>query len=143
MRYPDIGLGINSQHARCYDQLHIHMAGVRASTQGRLQDLETAGRIALQPAQWADPPYQVAITGPQGTGDRTYRALRLTDLGQNLFTLLYRNVVVPHGLDMANQTLIVVPKMTAAGFAGAFYVLSSDTSLHDGTSTCDYLLVYS
>lgn len=39
--------------------------------------------------------------------------------------------------------LIVVPKMTAAGFAGTFYVLSRDSSLHDGTSTCDCLLVYS
>ncbi|WP_200823510.1 hypothetical protein [Actinacidiphila yanglinensis] len=35
-----------------------------------------------------------------------------------------------------------VPKMTAAGFAGTFYVLSSDDSLHDGTTTCDHLLVY-
>ncbi|MFE2379543.1 hypothetical protein [Streptomyces sp. NPDC059398] len=44
---------------------------------------------------------------------------------------------------MANQTMIVIPKMTATGFAGSFYVLNSDMSLHDGTSTCDYLLVYS
>lgn len=75
-------------------------------------------------------------------GDRTYRALRLPNLSQNLFTLLSNNVVVPNGLDMGNQTLVVVPKMNAAGFAGAFYVLNSDPSVHDGTSTCDHLLVY-
>ncbi|WP_329458209.1 CDP-diacylglycerol diphosphatase [Streptomyces sp. NBC_01497] len=142
VQYPNIGIGINSQTARRFDQLHLHMAGVRASTQRRLQELEMMGRMATQPSQWGAPANQVAISGPPGAGDRTYRALRLNSLGQNLFTLLYRNVVVPAGLDMARQTLIVVPKMTAAGFAGTFYVLNSDTSLHDGTSTCDYLLVY-
>ncbi|MFF1981748.1 CDP-diacylglycerol diphosphatase [Streptomyces sp. NPDC058198] len=143
VQYPNIGLGINSQNARRFNQLHIHMAGVRASTQRRLQELEMMGRMATHPAQWGAPPYQVPISGPQGTGDRTYRVLKLPDLGQNLFMLLHRYVVVPSGLDMANQTLIVVPKMTTAGFAGTFYVLNSDNSLHDGTSTCDYLLVYS
>lgn len=142
VQYADIGLGINSQHARRFDQLHIHMAGVRPSTQRRLQELETMGRIATQPAQWGNPAYQVAISGPTGTGDRTYRALRLPDLGQNLFALLSQYVVRPANLNMADQTLIVVPKMTAAGFAGTFYVLNSDHSLHDGTDTCDFLLVY-
>ncbi|MEV0777865.1 CDP-diacylglycerol diphosphatase [Streptomyces sp. NPDC050433] len=140
VQYPNIGLGINSHAARRYDQLHIHMAGVRPSTQNRLQDLEKMGRIATQPAQWSA--HQVAISGPPAVGDRMYRALQLPNLGQNLFTLLSQYVVVPNGLDMGNQTLIVVPKMTAAGFAGTFYVLNSDPSLHDGTSTCDYLLVY-
>lgn len=140
VRYPNIGLGINSQIARRYDQLHIHMAGVRASTQRRLQELDSMSRIATQPAQWAASQYQVAVTG--SGGDRTYRALRLPNLSQNLFTLLSNNVVVPNGLDMGNQTLVVVPKMNAAGFAGAFYVLNSDPSVHDGTSTCDHLLVY-
>ncbi|MET4923160.1 CDP-diacylglycerol diphosphatase [Streptomyces sp. PSRA5] len=141
VRYPNIGLGINSQIARRLNQLHIHMAGVRPSTQRRLQELETMGRVATQPAQWAAPQYQVAVTG--SGGDRTYRALRLPNLSQNLFTLLSRYVVAPNGLDMRNQTLVVVPKMNAAGFAGTFYVLNSDSSLHDGTSTCDHLLVYS
>ncbi|MET7288799.1 CDP-diacylglycerol diphosphatase [Streptomyces sp. NPDC005573] len=142
VRYADIGLGINSQGARRLHQLHIHMAGIRPSTQRRLQELETMGRMATQPSHWNDPGNQAPISGPQGSGDRTYRILRLPDLQQNLFALLYRYVVVPSGLNMADQTLIVVPKMTAAGFAGSFYVLSSDTSLHGGTSTCDYLLVY-
>lgn len=143
VQYPNIGLGINSQGARRYNQLHIHMAGIRASTQRRLQDLESQGRMATQPSQWAAPGNQAPISGPAGSGDRVYRILKLHDLQQNLFTLLYRNVVVPNSLSMANQTMIVVPKMTATGFAGSFYVLNSDTSLHDGTSTCDYLLVYS
>lgn len=143
VQYPNIGLGINSVSARRLNQLHIHMAGVRPSTQRRLQELETMGRMATQPSQWAAPQFQVAVSGPAGAGDRTYRALRLPNLSQNLFTLLDRYVVTPGGLSMANQTLIVVPKMNAAGFAGVFYVLSSDPSLHDGTSTCDFLLVYS
>lgn len=141
VQYPNIGLGINSQKARRFNQLHIHMAGVRPSTQARLQDLEKMGRMATQPSQWADPTNRAAISG--STGDRTYRILKLPNLGQNLFTLLSQNVVTPTpGLTMAGQTLIVVPKMTAAGFAGTFYVLNSDTSFHGGTSTCDYLLEY-
>lgn len=142
VQYPNIGLGINSALSRQLQQLHIHMAGIRPSTQARLQDLEKMSRIATQPSHWGSPQYQAAITGAEGSGDRTYRVLKLPDLGQNLFTLLYRYVVNPAGLDMARQTLIVVPKMTAAGFAGSFYVLSSDDSLHDGTTTCDHLLVY-
>lgn len=142
VQYPDIGLGINSQGARSLNQLHIHMAGVQASTQRRLQELEGMGRMAFRPSDWAKPGNQALITGRPGTGDRTYRILRLPNLAQNLFGLLYDNVVRPAGLDMANETLIVVPKMSTSGFAGAFYVLSSDTSLHDGTSTCDNLLVY-
>ncbi|MFF4749324.1 CDP-diacylglycerol diphosphatase [Streptomyces sp. NPDC002514] len=142
VQYPNIGLGINSQGARRFNQLHIHMAGIRASTQRRLQELESMGRMATQPVQWAAPVNQAPVSGPPGTGDRTYRILKVPNLMQNLFTLLYRNVVAPNGLAMANQTLIVVPKMTTSGFAQAFYVLNSDVSLHDGTSTCDYLLVY-
>lgn len=143
VQYPYIGLGINSQSARRLNQLHIHMAGIRDSTQRRLQDLEAAGRIAPQPAQWGDPRYRAAVTGTQGSGDRTYRILRLDGLAQNLFPLLNQYVVRRFGLDMAGQTLVVVPKVTAAGFTGTFYVLNSDASLHDGTNTCDHLLVYS
>ncbi|GGZ47706.1 CDP-diacylglycerol diphosphatase [Streptomyces subrutilus] len=143
VQYPNIGLGINSVSARQLNQLHIHMAGVRESTQRRLQDLEASGRVAPQPSQWGDPQYQAAVTGTQGSGDRTYRVLRLNGLTQNLFALLDRYVVRRFGLDMAGQTLIVVPKVTSAGFTGVFYVLNSDASLHDGTVTCDRLLVYS
>ncbi|RPK66448.1 CDP-diacylglycerol pyrophosphatase [Streptomyces sp. ADI96-02] len=143
VRYADIGLGINSQSARRLNQLHIHMAGIRSRTQRRLQELETMGRVTANPAQWGSSAFQVSIEGAPGSGDRTYRALRLPNLDQNLFALVNRYVVMPAGLDMADQTLIVVPKMTSAGFAGTFYVLSSDNSLHDGTSTCDHLLVYS
>ncbi|MFD6225926.1 CDP-diacylglycerol diphosphatase [Streptomyces sp. NPDC060232] len=140
---PYIGLGINSQSARQLNQLHIHMAAVRTSTQRRLQDLEASGRVAPQPSQWGDTQYQAAVTGSDGTGDRTYRILRLDTLTQNLFDLLNLYVVRRFGLDMAGQTLIVVPKMTATGFARTFYVLNSDSSLTGGTNTCDHLLVYS
>ncbi|MFD5617590.1 CDP-diacylglycerol diphosphatase [Streptomyces yangpuensis] len=141
--FPDIGLGVNSQTARHLNQLHIHMAGVRDSTQRRLQDLEAAGRIAPQPSQWGDAQFQALVTGADGTGDRTYWILRLSTLTQNLFDLLSLYVMRRFGLDMAGQTLMVVPKMTSTGFADAFYVLNSDSSLHDGTNTCDHLLVYS
>lgn len=143
VQFPNIGLGVNSKGARQLNQLHIHMAGVRASTQRRLQELEATGRVAIQPSQWGDPQYQAAVTGTLGSGDRTYRVLRLNSLDQNLFALLNRYVVVRFGLGMADQTVVVVPKTTpAGGFAGSFYVLNSDASLHDGTSTCDHLLVY-
>lgn len=101
------------------------------------------GRVATNPAHWDAAQYRVPVTGSDGTGDRTYRALRLPSLGMNLFAQVQQYVVKPNGLTMADQTLIVVPKMTATGFAGAFYVLNSDSSLHDGTNTCDHLLVYS
>ncbi|MFE1831973.1 CDP-diacylglycerol diphosphatase [Streptomyces yangpuensis] len=143
VRFPDIGLGVNSQTTRHLNQLHIHMAGVRDSTQRRLQDLEAAGRIAPQPSQWGDAQFQALATGADGTGDRTYWILRLSTLTQNLFDLLSLYVMRRFGLDMAGQTLMVVPKMTSTGFADAFYVLNSDSSLHDGTNTCDHLLVYS
>lgn len=141
MEYENIGLGINSQRARSPNQMRIHMAGVRESTQRRMQDLETAGRVAVDPRRWNDPQYQVAVTGDRG--DRTYRALKLPGLSRNLFSLVDQYVAVPSGVAMANQTLIVVPKRTPAGFDGTFYVLNSDQSLHDGTDTCDHLLVYS
>lgn len=137
-----MGLGINSRAARRFHQLHIHMAGVQGSTQRRLQDLEAAGRVAPQPSQWGDAQYQALVTGKQGSGDRTYRILRLDTLTQNLFELLNVNVVRRFGLDMAGQTLIVVPKTTATGFAGTFYVLNSDSSLPSGANTCDHLLIY-
>ncbi|MFG2621260.1 CDP-diacylglycerol diphosphatase [Streptomyces sp. NPDC048507] len=142
VQYPDIGLGINSMGARRLQQLHIHMAGVRPGTQRRLQELESSGRVAPQPAQWGDTQYRAPVTGADGSGDRTYRILRLGALTPNLFALLNVNVVRRFGLDMAGQTLIVVPKMTATGFAGTFYVLNSDSSLPSGTNTCDHLLVY-
>ncbi|MEU9988411.1 CDP-diacylglycerol diphosphatase [Streptomyces sp. NPDC048045] len=140
VQYRSIGLGINSMGARHFQQMHIHMAGVSDGTQLRLQDLEKKGLVATSPSHWNNPKYQVGITGSKGV--RTYRALVLPDLARNLFALVDRYVVIPSGLNMADQTLIVVPKMTTAGFAGAFYVLSSDNSIHDGTSTCDQLLVY-
>ncbi|MGI5451191.1 CDP-diacylglycerol diphosphatase [Streptomyces sp. CA-243310] len=140
VQYRYIGLGINSQAARQLDQLHIHMAGVRDSTQLRLQALDAVGRVATNPSQWGDTKYQALLTGTQG--DRTYRILRLPALTTNLFALLNTNVVRRFSLQMAGQTLVVVPRMTPTGFDGAFYVLNSDASLPSGTTTCDRLLVY-
>ncbi|MEU8795057.1 CDP-diacylglycerol diphosphatase [Streptomyces sp. NPDC048643] len=140
VQFPNIGLGINSTSARRFNQLHIHMAGVRASVQRRLQELQSMSRVATHPAQWAA--NQELITSADGAGDRTYRILLLPNLTQNLFALLDQYVVRPNGLSMAGQMMIVVPKMSATGFAGSFYVLNSDSSLPSGTNTCDRLLVY-
>lgn len=87
-----------------------------------------------------DTQYQALVTGTQG--DRTYRILRLPALTTNLFALLNTNVVRRFGLQMAGQTLIVVPRMTPTSFDNAFYILNSDASLPSGTITCDRLLVY-
>ncbi|MFH7594583.1 CDP-diacylglycerol diphosphatase [Streptomyces racemochromogenes] len=134
-----IGLGINSQAARRFDQLHIHMAGVEDNTQKQLQDLERAHSIATSVGAWAQA--QVSVTGFKGR--RTYRALLRRSLDENLFALLADHVVHPPQTGgMAQQTLIVVPKKVNNAYTGDFYVLNSDTSLHDGTDTCDELLVY-
>ncbi|MER6029190.1 CDP-diacylglycerol diphosphatase [Streptomyces sp. NPDC001851] len=134
-----IGLGINSQTARQFNQLHIHMAGVVEKTQQQLHDLEAQKRIAISPGRWSQ--YLVFLTGTKG--NRTYRALLLDSLNYNLFALLDKYVVSPPTtMTMAHQTLIVVPKKAGKDYTGDFYVLNSDESLHDGTDTCDELLVY-
>ncbi|MCF3180197.1 CDP-diacylglycerol diphosphatase [Streptomyces polychromogenes] len=139
VQFDFIGLGINSQAARRFDQMHLHMAGVEDNTQKQLQDLERAHSIATSARAW--PQAQVSVTGSKGR--RTYRALLRRSLDENLFALLARYVVNPPQTDvMAQQTLIVVPKKVNNAYTGDFYVLNSDKSLHDGTDTCDELLVY-
>lgn len=134
-----IGLGINSVDARQLNQMHIHMAGVEENTQKQLQDLERSQSIATSPREWSQ--HQVSITGFKGR--RTYRALLRHSLDENLFALLDQYVVnPPQTSPMAQQTLIVVPKKVNHAYTGDFYVLNSDKSLHDGTDTCDELLVY-
>ncbi|MFF7356953.1 MULTISPECIES: CDP-diacylglycerol diphosphatase [Streptomyces] len=140
VEYDNIGLGMNSQRARHFNQMHIHMAGVQPITQTELQGYEKQRKIAATPAQWRDRQYQVTLAG--SGGNRTYRALMRSNLDENLFYLLDHYVVQPLNLTMAKQTLIVVPKKAGGKFDGTFYVLNSDESLHDGTDTCDELLVY-
>ncbi|MFE3761133.1 CDP-diacylglycerol diphosphatase [Streptomyces sp. NPDC059104] len=127
VQHRDIGLGINSQSARQLNQLHIHMSGVRDSTQQRLQALDAAGRVATHPSQWGDTQYQAPVTGTGG--DRTYRILQLPALTTNLFALPNMNVVRPFGLQTSGQPLMVVPRLTPTAFDGAFDVLNSDASL--------------
>ncbi|WP_330342846.1 CDP-diacylglycerol diphosphatase [Streptomyces sp. NBC_00557] len=139
MKADFVGLGINSQAARQFNQMHIHMAEVEENTQKQLQDLEKAQDIATDPRGWSQ--HQVPVTGFKGR--RTYRALLRRGLDENLFALLDQYVVNPPQTDvMAQQTLIVVPKKVNNAYTGDFYVLNSDKSLHDGTDTCDELLVY-
>ncbi|HUN31005.1 MAG TPA: CDP-diacylglycerol diphosphatase [Trebonia sp.] len=143
VKYPSIGLGINSTQTRQQDQLHIHMAGILSGVQGQLNALEAVGRITSDRAKW--PVQVVPVTGRDPkTGNavtRHYRALILrdkTDLRENLFMLLGDHVPEA-AMHRADQMLVVTPRS-----AGGFYVLNSDpvSVPGGGTGTADFLLVY-
>lgn len=144
VKYPSIGLGINSAipGIRMQDQLHIHMAGILSGVQGQLEKLEVQGKITSDPTKW---PAQIAPvegrdpkTGKVVT--RNYRALIFRDkseLKQNLFMFLGDHVPAAK-MHMADQILVVTPRNK-----GGFYVLNSDPSVTGGgTGSADFLLVY-
>jgi len=142
VRYPSIGLGINSARTRQQDQLHIHMAGILSGVQGQLNTLEAAGKITSDRAKWPVQVVPVVGRDPK-TGKavtHNYRALifrEKSELKQNLFMLLGDHVPAAR-MHMADQTLIVTPRN-----AGGFYVLNSDpVSVPGGTGSADFLLVY-
>jgi len=56
VKYPNIGLGINSAipGIRMQDQLHIHMAGILSGVQGQLEKLEKMGKITSDRMKWPD-----------------------------------------------------------------------------------------
>jgi CDP-diacylglycerol pyrophosphatase len=120
-----IGLGINSQAARTQNQLHIHLAAIRNQVKVELGKHDHD--ITQKPEEWKNS--VVTVLG------RNYRVLRVADLGSNLFALLREHVATN---DMRDQTLIVTARQPTG-----FYVLNSQASLRNGTSTCDTLLVYS
>jgi CDP-diacylglycerol pyrophosphatase len=143
VKYPSIGLGINSALTRTQDQLHIHMAGILSGVQAQLNALEAAGKITSNRTQW--PAQTVPVTGRHPvTGQavtRNYRALIFRDkseLNENLFLLLGRYVPAAR-MHRADQILVVTPRS-----AGGFYILNSDpvTVTGGGTGSADFLLVY-
>lgn len=155
VNYSAIGLGINSQRDRMFDQLHVHMAGIlnapAKGVQATLNAAEKAGHVAMDPKTWSMNVVEIEGVVPNSNppipATRAYRALVRKDLHENLFRLVYDNVNPPGKADMDIQTIIVTPRyypnpMTQNGF----YILSSDRKLrgptYGGTSTCDELLVY-
>jgi CDP-diacylglycerol pyrophosphatase len=144
VKYPSIGLGINSAipGIRTQDQLHIHMAGILSGVQGQLNKLEAAGKITSNPARWPAQIVPVEGLDPK-TGKiatRNYRALIFRDkpeLKQNLFMFLGDHVPAAK-MHMADQMLVVTPRNK-----GGFYVLNSDPGVTGGgTGSADFLLVY-
>jgi CDP-diacylglycerol pyrophosphatase len=142
VKYPSIGLGINSALTRQQDQLHIHMAGILSGVQAQLNKLEKAGKITSNRKKW---PAQIVPvegrdpkTGKAAT--RNYRALIFRDkseLKENLFRLLGDHVPAAE-MHKADQILVVTPRSK-----GGFYVLNSDPSVTGGgTGSADFLLVY-
>jgi CDP-diacylglycerol pyrophosphatase len=131
--YSVVGLGVNSVGPRKEAQLHIHMAGFR---DGAFEEIKRQdGKITRQPGAWPDSIIEV--------DGYLYRALHLPSLSQNIFVLLYDDVVRPLKDDMGEQAVLVTKA------AGGFYVLDTQGSLKDskypgkgGTDTCDRLLVY-
>jgi CDP-diacylglycerol pyrophosphatase len=142
--YPNIGLGINSASPmyRQQEQLHIHMAGILSGVQAQLNNFDSV--ITNNPANWGNQIVPVAGLDNGMPAPRSYRALRVPNLNQNLFRTL-RNNVVPQA-EMAKQTMIVARRHMGSG---GFYVLNSQPDLvispgqPHGTGTADLLLVYS
>ncbi|GAA2488399.1 hypothetical protein GCM10010406_25660 [Streptomyces thermolineatus] len=134
-----VGLGVNALYStdhhrvRTQDQLHIHMANIRAGVRGTLDNADA--RITDQPNEWA--------TSIVSVGGRNYRVLKLRhagDLDRNLFKLLHDHVVAREaGGDMARQMMVVTRRPK-----GGYYVLNSEATLPQGrgTSSADRLLDY-
>lgn len=124
VRRDDIGLAINSIHARSQNQLHIHIDCVRADVREALRTHE-------------------AEIGPEWTAldvdlaGRRYRAMRLegADLGgRDPFRLLAEGDPAARA-DMAARTLVVIGAAFADGTPG-FFLLShrADLALGDGAA---------
>jgi CDP-diacylglycerol pyrophosphatase len=115
----DIGLAVNSPHARSQEQLHIHIDCLRADVVAALH----ADEAAIGPA-WA--PLQAPLAG------HTYRARFLSETAlsaSNPFKLLAADV---GAAAMAQQTLVLAGAVSADGRPG--FVLLAD---HFDPSTGD------
>jgi len=117
-----IGLAINSRAARTECQLHIHVSCIQTGVRTQLDGYYKSGHIAPNPASWNSKKYvrplKYTVNGSSQT--RTFRLLYLKNLNQNLFQLLFDNVVSPNSEDMAEQTLVVTERP-----GGGFYILNS------------------
>lgn len=114
----DIGLAINSIHARSQDQLHIHIDCMKAAVRAALDRM--LPRIG---AQWA--------LLPQPLAGHPYRAMRLygRQLHRNPLKLLARSL--RRGQQMGQQTLVVVGQRFAGGRPG-FLVLAGHSNAATG-----------
>ncbi|MFC0860697.1 CDP-diacylglycerol diphosphatase [Sphaerimonospora cavernae] len=147
-----VGLGINSVHARMFNQLHIHMATARPVS---LKDLTANESDAARTvAGWVDS--RVSIRGfseKLGIIPHTYRVLIWPGINHdNLFEMLRTMLRISLGPGattadaqalMRLQTLIVIPRP-----AGDYYIVNSENGLRDpknprltGSNTCDPLLL--
>ena len=123
VKYNNIGLGINSKDARSQDQLHIHMAGILSGVKDQLAKVDN--QITTNLEKWKDQIVQVKGRD-QSSGNpetRSYRAVHVPDLQQNLFRLLRDNVVKPESEKMGDQTIVVTPRLN-----GGFYRRSSPSA---------------
>ncbi|MFI5926597.1 CDP-diacylglycerol diphosphatase [Micromonospora sp. NPDC051543] len=142
--YPNIGLGINSADARQQDQLHIHLAGIHSGIQTQLNSYDNV--ISNNPANWRNQIVPIwGLTSGGAPAPRSYRVLHVSNLNDNLFTLLRDFVVRPTGANMAHQAMAVTPRLVGNG---GFYVVNSEPALQTpqgqpgGTGTVDFLLAY-
>jgi CDP-diacylglycerol pyrophosphatase len=149
-----VGLGINSEHARKLNQLHIHMATARPESMADLRSHD--GSAARNLSAWAAT--RVSIRGfSQSLGilPHTYRVLVWAGFSHdNLFDMLRTMLVHALGAGatvadaqakMRFQTLIVIPRTIGNG---GFYIVNSESDLRDpnntqltGSDTCDPLLL--
>jgi CDP-diacylglycerol pyrophosphatase len=110
-----IGLAINSQSGRHYNQLHIHISCINSNVQSALQNDDK--NIPRNPKGWKA--HMLSLGNPS----HQYRVLHLDALrygGQNLFQLL-ENMVGQAA--MPNQTLVVAAR--PQGLGGGYYILNS------------------
>jgi CDP-diacylglycerol pyrophosphatase len=110
-----LGMAINSQSARHYDQLHIHLSCIESNVQSALTKDDK--NIPRNPQKWKT--HILALGSPA----HQYRVLQLQTLTynhQNLFMLL-QNMV--GAAAMPDQTLIVAARPQAMG--GGYYILNS------------------
>ncbi|SDL14933.1 CDP-diacylglycerol pyrophosphatase [Nonomuraea maritima] len=147
-----VGLGINSQRARTFNQLHIHMATARPVSRN---DLEAQQSIAARNIpDWAHTRVSVRGFSEQlGVLPHVYRVLIWPGFSHdNLFDMLRTMLVhaLGQGATVADaqeqmrfQTLIVIPRTS-----GGYFIVNSETQLRDpnnhqlaGTNTCDPLLL--
>ncbi|MET8006152.1 CDP-diacylglycerol diphosphatase [Nonomuraea glycinis] len=147
-----VGLGINSQRARNFNQLHIHMATARPVSRNDLESQQ--GNAAHNVADWAHTRVSVRGFSEQlGVLPHVYRVLIWPGFSHdNLFDMLRTMLVhaLGQGATVADaqdqmrfQTLIVIPRTS-----GGYFIVNSESQLRDpnnhqlvGTNTCDPLLL--
>ncbi|GCE08523.1 CDP-diacylglycerol diphosphatase [Dictyobacter aurantiacus] len=127
-----LGMAINSVRTRTANQLHIHMSCIRLDV---LNTLRNSTNIPTTPSAWTSANAVVTLPIlPTATGrtQANFRVIRLNlgpglmYLGQNLFQLLYNNIIRAQrrpSSDMQYQTLALA-QVSSTG--NQFYVINSE-----------------